>query len=180
MKKRTFIKVSSALVSGSVISPFVSWHPGDKLKNWAGNLEYSTDQLHEAGSVEQVQGFVKKYDELKVLGSRHCFNRIADSDKNFISLKQIDQVVALDSKAHTVTVGAGIKYGQLAPYLDNKGFALHNLASLPHISIAGACATATHGSGVKNGNLATAVSAIEMVTADGEVLSLTREKDGEK
>ena len=70
-------------------------------------------------------------------------------------------------------------YGQLCPYLHEKGFALHNLASLPHISIAGACATATHGSGVKNGNLATAVSALELVTADGDVLTLSRDKDGD-
>ncbi|MEJ7682452.1 MAG: FAD-binding protein [Segetibacter sp.] len=179
-EKRTFIKVSSVLATGSVLSPLVSWQPGDKLKNWAGNIEYSTDQLHQAASAEQVQDIVKKYKKLKVLGSRHCFNRIADSTDNFISLKQMDEVTGLDEKARTVTVGAGMKYGQLCPYLDSKGFALHNLASLPHISIAGACATATHGSGVKNGNLATAVSAIEMVTADGDVVSLSREKDGEK
>ena len=83
----------------------------------------------------------------------------------------MDQVVALDPKARTVTVEAGMSYGQLCPYLHEKGFALHNLASLPHISIAGACATATHGSGVKNGNLATAVSALELVTANGDVLT---------
>ncbi len=81
--------------------------------------------------------------------------------------------------ARNVTVDAGITYGQLAPYLHDKGFALHNLASLPHISVAGACSTATHGSGEKNGNLATAASGLEMVTASGEVLNLSREKDGE-
>lgn len=179
MKKRTFIKVSSVLATGSVLSPLISWQPGDKLKNWAGNLEYSTDQLHQAASVSQAGDIIKKYDKLKVLGSRHCFNRIADSTDGFISLMQMDQVAGLDEKNHTVTVGAGMKYGQLCPYLDNKGFALHNLASLPHISIAGACATATHGSGVKNGNLATAVAAIEMVTASGDTIKLSNEKDGE-
>ena len=91
----------------------------------------------------------------------------------------MDRVVALDPKARTVTVEAGVTYGRLCPYLHEKGFALHNLASLPHISVAGACATATHGSGVKNGNLATAVSALEFVTADGDVLTLSREKDGD-
>jgi xylitol oxidase len=89
----------------------------------------------------------------------------------------MDQVVSLDTKANTVTVDASMKYGQLAPYLDSKGYALHNLASLPHISIAGACATATHGSGIKNGNLATAVSAIEIITADGSIRTLSLEKD---
>ena len=100
-----------------------------------------------------------------MLGTRHCFNGIADSTHQLLSLREMDQVVALDPGSRTVTVEAGMSYGQLCPYLDQKGFALHNLASLPHISIAGACATATHGSGVKNGNLATAVSALELVTA---------------
>src|SRR4029453_3580326 len=62
------------------------------------------------------------------------------------------------------------------PLHDSKGFALHNLASLPHISIAGACATGTHGSGVKNGNLSTAVSVLELVTADGDVTPFSRAK----
>jgi xylitol oxidase len=88
-------------------------------------------------------------------------------------------VVALDPQASTVTVEAGVTYGQLGPYLHERGFALHNLASLPHISVAGACATATHGSGVGNGNLSTAVSALELVTADGDLLTLSRDKDGE-
>ena len=135
--------------------------------------------MHRLTSLEQVRKFVKEHDSLKVLGTRHCFNGIADSTHALISLKPMDQVVALDPKARTVTVEAGMSYGQLCPYLHEKGFALHNLASLPHISIAGACATATHGSGIKNGNLATAVSALELVTADGEVLTLSREKDGD-
>ena len=91
----------------------------------------------------------------------------------------MDRVVALDPEARTVTVESGMSYGQLCPYLHEKGFALHNLASLPHISIVGACATATHGSGVRNGNLATAVSALELVTANGDVLTLSRAKDGD-
>jgi xylitol oxidase len=89
----------------------------------------------------------------------------------------MDQVIALDPEARTVTVAAGITYGQLCPYLNEKGFALHNLASLPHISVAGACSTATHGSGEKNGNLPTAVSALELVTAPGEVVKLSRHDD---
>ena len=114
-----------------------------------------------------------------MLGTRHCFNDIADSRHALISLKPMDRVVALDPQARTVTVEAGMSYGQLCPYLHEQGFALHNLASLPHISVAGACATATHGSGIRNGNLATAVSALELVTADGDVLTLSRDKDGD-
>jgi xylitol oxidase len=180
MKKRTFIKLSSTLMTAPLISPFMKFSPCEKLKNWAGNLEYGTDRLYAAESIEQVAEIVKKYNKIKVLGTRHCFNRIADSRDNFISLKQLNKVVSLDAANETVTVEAGINYGQLCPYLEEKGYALHNLASLPHISVAGACTTATHGSGVKNGNLATAVRAIEFVTADGETHILQHDKDAEK
>src|SRR5437879_6581610 len=177
MNKRTFIKLFSAVMASPAISPLLTWAAGDKLKNWAGNLEYSTDRLYSANSLEQVRGYVKKQNKLKVLGTRHCFNNIADSTDNFLSLKSMDNIAALDPQAHTVTVDAGMTYGQLCPLLHSKGFALHNLASLPHISIAGACSTATHGSGEKNGNLATAASGLEMVTASGDVVNLSRERD---
>lgn len=166
-------------MAAPILSPLADLAAPEKLKNWAGNLQYSTDRLYEGKSIEQVRDFVKKYNKLKVLGTRHCFNSIADSKDNLLSLKAMDDVISLDTKAHTVTVDASMKYGQLAPYLDKKGFALHNLASLPHISIAGACATATHGSGVKNGNLSTAVSGMEIVTAAGDVRTLSRAKDGD-
>src|SRR6266446_9645412 len=179
MNKRTFLKLSSALMAAPAVSPLLAWASGEKPKNWAGNLEYGTDRLYPAPSHERVQEFVRRQARLKVLGTRHCFNDIADSTQSLLSLKPMDEVVALDPRAQTVTVDAGMTYGQLCPYLARRGFALHNLASLPHISIAGACSTATHGSGEKNGNLATAVSALELVTAAGEVVKLSRHQDGE-
>jgi xylitol oxidase len=147
------------------------------LGNWAGNYQYSTNRVTSARSLAQVQTFVRKHAHFKVLGTRHCFNGIADSADQFLSLREMTKVIALDRAARTVTIEAGLSYGQLCPSLDRDGFALHNLASLPHISIAGACATGTHGSGVNNGNLSTAVSAFEIVTADGDVLSLARSTD---
>jgi xylitol oxidase len=179
MKKRTFIKLFSAMIASPAIAPLLARATKDKLTNWAGNLEYSTDRLYFANSLEEVRTYVKKQHKLKVLGTRHCFNNIADSSDNFLSLKPRSEVVALEPEAHTVTIDAGMTYGQLCPLLHSKGFALHNLASLPHISIAGAISTATHGSGEKNGNLATAVSALEIVTAAGEVVKLSRQRDGE-
>ena len=179
MDKRSFIKILSAMMAGPVVSPLFARLPDSKLKNWAGNFEYSTESLYPANSLQQVREFVKTQSQLKVLGTRHCFNKIADSTSHLLSLKAMDEVVALDPEAPTVTVAAGMTYGQLSPYLHSKGFALHNLASLPHISVAGSCSTATHGSGEKNGNLATAVSALEFVTANGELVKLSRQKDGE-
>jgi xylitol oxidase len=179
MNKRTFIKLFAAALALPALSRLLAWAGGERLKNWAGNLDYSTDRLYASTSLEQVRDYVKKESKLKVLGTRHCFNNIADSKDGFLSLKPMDKVIALDPAKHTVTVGAGITYGQLCPYLDSNGFALHNLASLPHISVAGACTTATHGSGEKNGNLAMAASGLEMVTASGDVVNLSRERDGE-
>ena len=168
-------------MTAPIFSPIKGWATGEKLKNWAGNLIYSTEKLFEAKTINEVQGFVKKTSKFKVLGTKHCFNNIADSTDEFLSLrKNMTKVVDLNEKALTVTVEAGINYGQLSPYLHEKGFALHNLASLPHISVAGACATATHGSGERNGNLSTTVSGMEIVTAKGELIQLSREKDGEK
>lgn len=183
MKKRTFLKLSSALMTAPLFSPLLSCETESKaevLKNWAGNLTYGTGQLDQAKSVAEAQELVKKYDQVKQLGTRHCFNKIADTDTRFVSMVGApdDIVIAADGKS--VTINAGTKYGELSPYLHEKGFALHNLASLPHISVAGAIATATHGSGEKNGNLASAVSGLEMITANGDIVTLTREKDGEK
>jgi alditol oxidase len=180
MDKREFLKASGAMVAGSMLTRVAgSQEPTGPRENWAGNLTYSTQRLHTPGSVDEVRQVVKSCAKLRALGTRHSFNTIADSTENQISLKRLDQI-ALDEKARTVTVGAGVTYGKLSPYLDDHGFALHNLASLPHISVAGAISTATHGSGVHNGNLATAVSALEIVTADGQTLVLSREKDGDR
>jgi alditol oxidase len=179
MNKRAFIRLFSAMMASPIVLRVLAWAGSDTLKNWAGNLEYSTDRLYAAESLEQARDFVKKQDKLKVLGTRHCFNNIADSKNIFLSLRAMDELVALDPEARTATVDAGMTYGQLSPLLHSKGFALHNLASLPHISIAGACSTATHGSGEKNGNLATAVSALELVTAAGEVVQVSRRQDSE-
>jgi alditol oxidase len=179
VNKRAFLKLLSTLMAMPVVSPVLTWTIGDKLKNWAENFEYSTERLYSAGSPEQVRDFVEKQAKLKVLGTRHCFNRIADSADYLLSLKEMDKVITLDPTSRTVTIEAGITYGQLCPYLDGKGFALHNLASLPHISVAGACGTATHGSGDGNGNLATAVSALELVSASGAVVKLSRAQEAE-
>ena len=180
MDKRTFIKLCATAVASPSVGRMLAWAGQERLRNWAGNLEHSAHRVYNSTSIEQVQERVKTSNKLKVLGTRHRFNNIADSKDAFVSLKSTDKVIALDKGKRTVTVSAGITYGQLCPYLDDKGFALHNLASLPHISVSGACSTATHGSGQKNGNLATAVSGLEVVRADGTVVNLSREQDGDR
>jgi xylitol oxidase len=183
MDKRTFLKVASSLAGGVILSPHIRCKPGttgEHLSNWAGNLTYSTGNVHYPKSVGEVQELVKKLNNCTALGSRHSFNKIADSTENQISLQNLNNIVSLDKTSHTVSVEGGMRYGELAPYLHKNGYALNNLASLPHITVAGACATATHGSGVKNGNLSTAVSAIEFVNASGDIVVLSKEKNGEQ
>ena len=177
MNKRTFIKLGSAAATTTLLARKFGWASEQAMTNWAGNLEYGTSSVHSAASRDDVQSFVNSRKKFKVLGTRHCFNDIADSDTEFLSLRAQDKVIALDAQAQTVTIEAGMSYGQLCPYLEQHGFALHNLASLPHISVAGACSTATHGSGAQNGNLATQVSALELLTPKGELLSFARQKD---
>ena len=195
MKKRTFLKTTTAALTGAALASLTGCKQSDstttapspatatqplKLRNWAGNLEYSTGNVVYPDSVEKVQEFVKKTEKLRALGSQHCFNKIADSKDALLSSSNLNKIVALDEAKKTVTVEGGIRYGVLGEYLQGKGYALHNLASLPHISVAGSIATATHGSGVKNGNLATAVRGLEFVNAAGEVVTLTKEKDGDQ
>jgi len=165
-------------MAAPLILPIKDFAQDEQLTNWSGNIAYSTNNIVYPETVEQVQQLVKAHNKLKVLGTRHCFNRIADSKDYFISSRKLNKIISLDTDAHTVTVEAGIKYGELCPWLDDKGYALHNLASLPHISVGGAITTATHGSGVQNGNLATAVSSLEMVLADGSMVQLSK-KDGD-
>jgi xylitol oxidase len=179
MDKRQFLKTSGAFLTSTLLSRFASGEiPAAPRTNWAGNLTYHTDDLLTPKTVAETQQVVKNTLKLRALGSRHSFNTIADSTAAQISLAALDTMV-LDANAKTVTVGAGVRYGTLAPYIDKQGYALHNLASLPHITAVGACATATHGSGVKNGNLSTAVSGMEIVTADGQILQFSKAKDGD-
>jgi alditol oxidase len=147
--------------------------------NWAGNHRYPAERLHRPTGLEQLQEIVARAPSVHVLGSRHSFNGIADAAE-LISLEALHTeeplpaAVAVDAQAGTVSFGGGVKYGELVERLHDEGLALHNLASLPHISVAGAVATATHGSGLTNGNLATAVVALEIVTSGGERVTLSR------
>ena len=146
--------------------------------NWAGNITYGARTLHTPGTLSELQDIVRRSTKLRALGSRHSFNRIADTDSDLVAMRGLAGVLDIDAAARTVTVEGGITYGQLCPVLDAAGFALHNLASLPHIGVVGAVSTATHGSGNANKNLASAVAALEIVTASGDLVSLRRGDPG--
>jgi alditol oxidase len=141
--------------------------------NWAGTHAYRATRIHRPSTVEELQEIVARAPRIRVLGSRHSFSDVADSAE-LVSLEGLPADIVVDRERMTVSVGAGVRYGELAEALNAEGLALHNLASLPHISVAGAIATATHGSGDGNGNLATAVAGLQLVTSDGELIDVAR------
>jgi len=141
------------------------------VRNWAGNYHYRAERLHQPSSLDELREIVAAAPRIRVLGSRHSFNAIADSDE-LVSLAGLPADVVVEQGS--VSFGAGLTYGDLAKALEPHGVALANFASLPHISVAGAVATATHGSGDANGNLATAVAGLELMTSNGETVTATR------
>jgi alditol oxidase len=140
--------------------------------NWARNLDYSAARLHRPAGVAQVQEIVASSERVKVVGSRHCFNDIADTTGDLVALDGLPPDVEIDERARVVWVPGGLRYSDLVPRLAARGYALHNLASLPHITVAGATATGTHGSGNRNGSLSTSVTGLELVRSDGELVRL--------
>ncbi len=183
MDKREFLKGSVAVAVGMVVEGMQesvrALETPVPRTNWSGNYHYSTEKVMQPATVAEVQDAVRSVGQVRALGTRHSFNGIADSQTAQISTLGLKDI-QLNVPERTVTVGSGIRYGELAVELDRRGFALHNMASLPHISVAGACATGTHGSGVRNGNLPSAVRALEWVRADGTVCSLSQAKDGDR
>lgn len=145
-----------------------------QVTNWAGNVVFTAAQVHRPSTVAQLQELVARSRQVRVLGTGHSFNRIADTPGTLVSVTGLPKLAELDTANRTVSVSAGLRYGEIAELLHGRGYALHNLGSLPHISVAGACATGTHGSGDRNGTLASAVSGVEFVNADGELVRLTR------
>ena len=145
--------------------------------NWAGNIAFAAPDFYRPAAVSELQAVVARARQVRVLATGHSFNDMADSPGAQVSLAGLPPEVEADSANSLVRVAAGLSYAGLASRLDAKGFALRNMASLPHISVAGACATATHGSGMANQNLAAAITALEMVTADGDIVELRRGDD---
>ena len=137
--------------------------------NWAGNVTYRASALERPTSVAALQQLVAATSRLTALGSTHSFNGIADTDAVQVTLAGLPPVLEIDTDRRVVRVAAGMTHAQVAAGLEARGWALANLASLPHISVAGAVATGTHGSGIRNPSLAQAVVGLEVVRASGDV-----------
>ncbi|KOG32712.1 FAD-binding protein [Streptomyces resistomycificus] len=148
----------------------------ETVTNWAGNITYTAGELHRPHSPDALAALVADSAKVRVLGSGHSFNEIAEPGAGgvLLSLAALSPVLDVDSAAGTVRVGGGVRYAELARLVYAHGLALPNMASLPHISVAGSVATGTHGSGVGNGPLAASVREVELVTADGSTVTIGR------
>ncbi len=178
VSRRQFIK-SATVASLASYGGLSGKDPADPSQgvagqNWAENFTYGAARFHQPETIDELRKLVGRSRRVKALGGRHSFSRIADTDADLIGTSQFNRLIDLDPQKRAVTVGSGMKYGHLAELLHDAGFAVHNLASLPHIQVGGAIATATHGSGDDNGNLATQVRGLELVTAEGELIRLER------
>ncbi|MFF9622890.1 FAD-binding protein [Streptomyces griseosporeus] len=147
------------------------------VTNWAGNITYAAGEPHRPRSLEELRALVAGAAAVRVLGSGHSFNEIAEPGAGgvLLSLDALPAGADVDTAARTVRVGGGVRYAELARRVHAHGLALPNMASLPHISVAGSVATGTHGSGVDNGPLADAVREVELVTADGAAVVIGRD-----
>ncbi len=145
------------------------------LSNWAGNLDYAAAEIRHPATVEQAQQLVAEATRVKPLGTRHSFSDVADSPGGLlVALDRLAPMIQVDHTSNTVSVNAGASYSVLVAELQSHGSALGNLASLPHITVGGAIATATHGSGDGNGVMSAAVAAIEVIRADGSLVRVDR------
>ena len=143
--------------------------------NWAQSHDFVAETLQRPADVGELRELVLAGGPIRVLGSRHSFTDLADTTGRLVSLDRFALDLVIDEDAQTASFSPGIRYGDLATQLQARGWALHNLASLPHISVAGAVATGTHGSGDRNGTLAAAVAAVEFIDGTGELVRLGRD-----
>ncbi|WP_149547077.1 D-arabinono-1,4-lactone oxidase [Streptomyces marokkonensis] len=148
----------------------------ESVTNWAGNITYAAKELHRPRTLDALRALVAESPRVRALGSGHSFNEIAEAGEDgvLLSLGGLPPRIDVDTAARTVRVGGGVRYAELAREVHRHGLALANMASLPHISVAGSVATGTHGSGVGNGPLSSSVRAVELVTADGSTVTVER------
>lgn len=142
--------------------------------NWSEHVAFGAGSVHFPRNTAEVQELVRQSPKIRVVGSRHSFNSIADTPGALVSLRAMERRAEIDAQAATVRVDGGITYSELSPILDAAGWALFNLPSFPDFTVIGAASTATHGSGNTKRNLAAAIAALEIVTASGELLTLKR------
>ncbi len=151
-----------------------------QITNWAGNVRFGAAGFARPDSIGRLRDLVAAGRRVRALGTGHSFSPVADTSGLLIGLDRLPVIMDIDSRRAVVAASAGLRYAELSRYLHQAGWALANLGSLPHIGVAGACATGTHGAGDRNGSLATAVAGAELVAAAGEIVTLSRDDDPDR
>jgi xylitol oxidase len=148
------------------------------MRNWAGNRSYRARSIARPRSFDQLQELVRGATAVRAVGSRHSFNELVDTDGTLVVLDEMPIAIRVDDRRERVSIEGPVRYGDLVGPLDDSEVALHNLAALPHISVFGGCATGTHGSGNRSRILASAITSLRVVRADGELVTLGDHRDG--
>ncbi|MGI8610119.1 MAG: D-arabinono-1,4-lactone oxidase [Candidatus Dormibacteria bacterium] len=152
-----------------------------RWQNWAGNQSCVPVAVMQPISQDQIVALVQRASSegrrVKAYGAGHSFTDIACTDGYLVNLDRYDQVLNVDTTTHRIKVQAGISIARLGEELARHGLAQPNLGDIAYQSIAGAVSTATHGTGLKLGNIATQLCALTMVLADGRVVEFSPEKD---
>lgn len=148
-------------------------------RTWAGTYTFRAAEIVAPTTIDEARRRVAAEPSIRALGTRHSFNDLADTHGVLLDLTGVPSDIVIDEGARLVTVGAGTRYAVVARHLADRGWALHNLGSLPHISVAGATATGTHGSGDGNGSLSTAVRGLEFIEPDGGLRTIAADADAD-
>lgn len=154
-----------------------------RWQNWCGLVDCSPLRIETPASIEEVQRVVREAaregKRVRVVGSGHSFTDLVRTDEVLVSLDKLQGLVEVDRDRREATVWAGTKLWRLNELLDEQGLAMENLGDINKQSIAGAVSTGTHGTGIRYGNISSQAIGLTIVTAGGEVLECSEEKDRE-
>jgi len=146
-----------------------------RLTNWAGNVVFTPGVVHRPRDADELRRLVAESSQVHAIGTGYSFSPVADSRGTLVSLSDLPPLLEVSPDRSTVTVGAGMTFASVVGELERQGLALENMGSLPHICVAGAASTGTHGSGDTNRCLAATVREVELVTATGDLCVLGRD-----
>src|SRR5690242_15447861 len=127
MKKRDFLKLAGATMAGAAINSAFSCSTSKTtetmaVRTWAGNLQYKSKTLLEPQTATEIADAIRRNRKLRVLGTRHCFNTIADTDAPLLSTAKLNKIVRIDPDNWSVTVEGGTRYGEFCREIDQAGF----------------------------------------------------------
>jgi L-gulono-1,4-lactone dehydrogenase len=149
--------------------------------NWGRNQQCSPVAIRRPSSEDELVALVKEAgnadQRVKVVGAGHSFTSIACTDGVLVDMADYGRVLDHDAAANTVTIEAGIPLHRLCDELESRGLAMQNMGDINEQTIAGATQTATHGTGLRFGNLSSQIVGLRLITADGSVLDCSADRN---